>query len=540
MYKKRAALYLSTWLLTAPLVAWSAQNIISTGPPLRQALEQSLCPIPVEPLARLRLRAFYAFFEHLPQWSDEARLALLVRQLEQLADDGLDPAEYLPVRHPAGVHDPLRQACDDVQVSHAYLQALRHLSGGRYPRGTLEPFWRLEPRSADEGWLIYQAARGLDDIASAFTEARPDLPRYQALRAHYAHVRLHPLPAFDPVPGGSLLHPNRSDNRVPLLRRRLFQAGYLPEPLAKPGTDPLRHGPELVIALQRFQQDHSLKEDGVLGPATLAELNIGPAQRRAQLRVNLERLRWIAGDMDDDRLVVDIAGGRLLLYREGMKVWETRTQVGRADRQTPQLTSRIARLTLNPTWTVPPTILREDKLPAIRRDLRFLARHQMTVLDYQGRRLDPRAVDWSNPRGILLRQAAGPSNPLGKVALRFENPFSVYLHDTPSQRLFDEAQRSFSSGCVRVENALGLIDLLLVPGEHARVARLLDSGKTYEYRLARPLTIIMAYWTAEVGEDNRLRFRPDLYRLDAALYQALGQQDPSPETRNLATRANFR
>ena len=538
MYKKRAALYLSTWLLTAPLVAWGAQDVISAGPPLRQALEQSLCPIPVEQQARQRLRVFYELLDHRPQWQAAGRLDGLARQLEQLADDGLDPADYLPVRSPATLTDPLQQACAELRASHGYLQALQHLSQGYLPRTGLDPLWRLEPLGDERVSLLILALGGLDDLPGAFAQARPSLPQYQALRAHYARQRSQPLPPFEALPSGPLLRPGQKDARTPLLRRSLFHAGYLPDKLAPPGADPLRHDPELVAALERFQQRHGLKDDGVLGPATLAELNIGPAQRRAQLRVNLERWRWLAGDMEANLLVVDIAGGRLLLYRDGEPVWETRTQVGRADRPTPQLKSRIARLTLNPTWTVPPTILREDKLPQIRRDLGFLARHQMSVLDHQGRRLDPRAVDWSRPRGILLRQAAGPSNPLGKVALRFDNPFSVYLHDTPSQRLFAEAQRTFSSGCVRVEHALGLIDLLLVEGEHARVGRLLDSGRTHEYRLVRPMPILMAYWTVEVDSDNRLRFRPDLYRLDAALQQALAR-DPPPEQRNFTAGSGF-
>ena len=525
--------------MTAPLVAWCAQGFVSTGLPLRQALEQSLCPIPVELPARQRLQAFYVLLDHRPQWEAD-RLTALTGQLEQLADDGLDPSEYLPVRSPADASDPLQQACDELRASHTYLQALRHLHKGRYPREQLEPLWRPSPRPEEEAYLLNLATRGLDDLPAAFSSARPNLPQYQALRAHHARLRGQPLPAFEPVPDGPLLRPGRSDPRVPLMRYRLFQAGYLPEARPASEADPLRHDPRLVVALERFQEEHGLKVDGVLGKATLAELNIGPAQRRAQVRINLERLRWLAGDMEARQLLVDIAGGRLLLYRDGMPVWETRTQVGRADRRTPQLKSRINRLTLNPTWTVPPTILREDKLPQIRRDLGFLARHQMVVLDHQGRRLAPGSVDWSHPRGILLRQAAGPSNPLGRVALRFENPFSVYLHDTPSQRLFDEAQRSVSSGCVRVENALGLTDLLLEEGEHARVTHLLESGRTHEYRLAQSMPILMAYWTAEVDADNRLRFRPDVYGLDAALYRAFTHQDPSPPGRNFMVRSDFR
>ena len=127
---------------------------------------------------------------------------------------------------------------------------------------------------------------------------------------------------------------------------------------------------------------------------------------------------------------------------------------------TPPLKSQITRLTLNPTWTVPPTILQQDKLPLIREDAGYLARHGMRVLDAQGNDLDPASIDWHAPRNIMLRQEAGPANPLGQVAIRFANPFSVYLHDTPSKPLFDLSQRALSSGCVRVEVALQLVDLL--------------------------------------------------------------------------------
>lgn len=540
MYIKRAALYLSTCLITAPLVAWSAQEIISTGLPLRQALEQSLCPVPVELPARQRLQAFYTFLDHQPQWHDPERISQLTKQLTELADDGLDPSEYLPVRQPSQAGSPLQQVCDEIRVSHTYLQALGHLRHGRYGRDGLEPLWRLDPKQEDVGQFLNQAVRGLEDLPGAFAEARPDLPEYVAMRAYYARQRSEPLPRFEPVPAGPALNPGRLDSRVPLLRQRLFHAGYLPDPSVPPGIDANRYDPRLVDALTRFQEDHALEGDGVLGPATLSELNIGPAQRRAQLRINLERLRWLADDRQPNQLVVDIAGGRLLLYRDGDLIWQTRTQVGRPDRATPQLASRINRVTLNPTWTVPPTILREDKLPSIRRDLGFLARNRMTVYDHKGRRLDPRAVNWSNPRGILLRQAAGPSNPLGRVALRFDNPFAVYLHDTPSKRLFDEAQRTFSSGCVRVENAIGLTELLLMDGERERVTRLLNSGKTHEYRLERPLPILMAYWTAEVGSDGRPRYRPDLYGLDAALHRALTHHEPSPTVWNIAMGAATR
>ncbi|MBT9531809.1 MAG: L,D-transpeptidase family protein, partial [Pseudomonas sp.] len=235
----------------------------------------------------------------------------------------------------------------------------------------------------------------------------------------------------------------------------------------------------------------------------------------------LERWRWLARDLQASGVLVNVAAAQLAYYQDFVPVWQTRTQVGRAARPTPLLKSQITRLTLNPTWTVPPTILREDKLPEIRRDLAFLDKHNLRVLDREGQLLDANSIDWNNPGSIQLRQDAGAHNPLGQVAIRFPNPFSVYLHDTPSQQLFAKGPRAFSSGCVRVEAVMQLVDLLLTPAERERVTSLLASGRTHEFRLSTPLPIILAYWTAEVDGAGQLLYAPDIYARDQALLAAL-------------------
>ncbi|MEE4465679.1 peptidoglycan-binding protein, partial [Azotobacter chroococcum] len=157
-----------------------------------------------------------------------------------------------------------------------------------------------------------------------------------------------------------------------LLERRLADEGYLTE-TARSGPDQQRYTPRLVEAVKRFQARHFLEDDGVIGPATLAELNVTPAARLEQVRVNLERFRWLAREMEPTLLLVDVAGAQLTLFRDRQARWQTRTQVGRPARPTPLLKSQVTHLTLNPTWTIPPTILREDKLPQIQRNIGFLA-----------------------------------------------------------------------------------------------------------------------------------------------------------------------
>lgn len=182
-------------------------------------------------------------------------------------------------------------------------------------------------------------------------------------------------------------------------------------------------------------------------------------------------------------------------------------------------------MTLNPTWTVPPTILREDKIPAIRSDIGYLDKHQMNVYNYQGQRLDPHTINWASPGAIMLRQEAGVNNPLGRVVLRFDNPYSVYLHDTPSQRLFDRSPRVFSSGCVRVESIETLLTKILSEDELRTVQARLDSGKTSQYRLDQQLNLVMAYWTVEVGADGVVHYFPDMYSNDQKIITAQLRDD---------------
>ena len=510
----------------------SAQAAMPSVAPPPSALERQLdaplsCagrPLQLDAGARAALQAFYAPHHFARLW-DAGRLPRLLDELEQLADDGLDPRHYLldALRHAAG-----SAACRDLLASHAYLSALQHLAQGRLDPQSIEPRWHAPgtpPPPRGPGALLDLAQRGLDDLPGAFAAARPALPRYHELRRHSAAQRRQPLPHWEPLPAGPLLRPEQHDPRVPALARRLAAGGYLDAGQAASAGTHFSAG--LVAALRRFQQRHHVQADGVLGPATLAELNVSAQTRRDQLRVNLERWRWLARELEPDLLLVDIAGAELGYYRDGVLRWHSRTQVGRAERPTPQLKSRIGHLTLNPTWTVPPTIFRQDKLPEIRRDPAYLQHNHLQVLDHAGNPLDPQDIDWANPGAILLRQSAGAHNALGRVAIRFANPFAVYLHDTPSQALFDKLPRVFSSGCVRVEGALQLMALLLedlAPAQRARIDAWFASGETRNVALARPLPILLAYWTADSDSDG-VRYRPDLYHLDAALLAALQRAD---------------
>lgn len=480
---------------------------------------------------------FYADRGFEPAWVEKERLERLVSALEGLAEDGLDPELYglaeLRSRAAADAQDADAVACTDMLATRAYLKALLHLALGRLDPSQVDPIWRsgaAPPLHSQRLRVTMLAGSMLDDPGGAMQRLRPDFQQYRDLRKAYARLeaRLHTtdLPR---IPTGPLLREGMSDPRVPLLRERLaISPASRPVPMpAESVDDAALYDAELVEAVTAFQHSHHLQADGIVGPETLAALNVPLADRLTQIRVSLERLRWLAREEVDNFVLVDIAGAEIRYFRAGAVVWSARTQVGRPSRPTPRLRSEITHLTFNPTWTVPPTILRNDKLPSIREDIGYLQRNRLRVLDYAGNVLDPEEVDWGNPSGIMLRQDAGPGNALGRVAIRFPNPFYVYLHDTPSQRHFAADRRAVSSGCVRVERPMELVALLMADGSDAgpgHAERLVAGKRTQNFHLARPVPILLAYWTADADSDGNVRFRPDIYRSDERVARALAEQ----------------
>lgn len=532
---KKHTPWLAILLLTSPLSLAAAPDAgARTAIDLELEQAQLACASPALSLStteRETLRSFYRQRDFAPAWDKHARLEQLQEQLEQLADDGLDPHSYrlADLRRLSHSRAQRQTPCADVLASHIYLQALQHLGWGRLDSTSVEPIWHSPHTPPPVRPLAPPpfALTALDDIPSAFAQARPQLRPYRELRRAWAEARRQPLPHWEAIDAGPLLRPGKRDTRVPALARRLAAEGFLSEAAVAARAqleEHDRYDPLLEDAVVVFQRRHHIQADGIVGPSTLAELNVSPAARRDQLRVNLERLRWLAREAEPSMVLVDVAGATVSYYRDRQRLWQARTQVGRAERPTPLLKSRITHLTLNPTWTVPPTIFRQDKLPEIRRDIGYLAENRIRVLDQTGNELDPYQIDWNAPHGILLRQDAGPTSALGVVAIRFPNPFSVYLHDTPNQHLFDKLPRVFSSGCVRVEQVAQLLDFLLAdatPAERERIAAIQASGETKNVNLPRPVTILLAYWTVEVDADGQLHYRPDLYQRDTPLLAAL-------------------
>jgi L,D-transpeptidase YcbB len=283
----------------------------------------------------------------------------------------------------------------------------------------------------------------------------------------------------------------------------------------------------LVEAVKRFQREQYLEADGAIGPATRAALNVSVQSRIDQIRVNLDRARWLLHNIPPEMLLVDIAGFKITYFKASQPIWHSRVQVGMAYRTSPIFKSEVNYITLNPTWTVPPTILRKDVLPKVRKDINYLREHNIRVLDSSGKQLDPATIDWYKPGNITLRQDAGDDAALGKAVIRFPNAYAVYLHDTPHQKLFNKSQRAFSSGCIRVERALELVELLLAETpswDSAAINKALATGKTRNVTLAKRVPILLAYWTVDAISETQIAFKPDIYARDAKVLAALNKR----------------
>ena len=481
--------------------------------------------------ARGLIASLYEKRGFAPLWADASRALSLLAAIEASSAHGLDPRDYhaetLNAALPADGADRDRALAErDLLLTDAFVRLAYHLV-----------FGKADPRALQHGWNFARTLDGADpastlanllaapDPGAALEALAPRLPVYRDLRAALARLRdIERGGGWPQISDGPKLELGSSGARVLQLRERLRASGELAV-----GAD-ADFDAGLEAAVRRFQSRHGLEADGVAGRATLVALNVTVAERIAQVRANLERLRWVARELTGDYLLVDIAGFKAQLWLADTLAWQARVVVGRPFRTTPEFRAPMKYLVLNPEWNVPPVILREDVLPKVVRDPGYLREHHMRVLDAAGRPVDPAAIDWSlyrsQPRAFPYQivQAAGSDNPLGGIKFMFPNEHSVYLHDTPARALFGKTMRAFSSGCIRIEDPLELATLLLDDQERWSERQLLEAiaaRNTQTVPVRRTVPVMLLYFTASAGADGELQFRPDLYNRDGPIVRAL-------------------
>ena len=442
-------------------------------------------------------RAFYESRQWQPAWND-ADAETLRKALSEAPRHGLSAADYLK--------EDRQQTNPAAREAGLTLAALRYadaLANGRIdPAEIAKPYTLPRPKVDVAPGLAQALAQG--ELGDWLNALPPQDAEYRALSdAFVRYSELARKEKRQSIPAGKALEPGGTDARVPLIAAALRADGYLAETPAPEGAPEDRYTPQISGAVKQLQEDYGLKADGIVGKTTLDALNGGAAERARTLAINLERRRWLARNPAPTRIDVNTAAAMLSYMRDGREKDRRRVVVGQPGRETPQLGSPIVRLVANPPWNVPESIEKEELAS---KGSAYLARNNFS---------------WKNGR---LVQASGPKSSLGLVKFDMDNPYAIYLHDTPAKALFQADDRHASHGCVRVEDAIGFARMLADDeGVRAAFDRALASGKEADVALPKPIPVRLLYHTAYV-EDGRVRFRPDVYGWDEDIAERLGME----------------
>jgi murein L,D-transpeptidase YcbB/YkuD len=538
-FTKFASLLVFVQLFTLPV---AIANDVKDSNALRIELEQlvnsgSLRKRDVSIASGDLLSKIYAQRNYSPAWNEQRQIGELVSAIKATAADGLDPADYHLERVELIYADRLagRQPSPEAKAGEDLI-----LTDSLARLGYHQLFGKVNPYSLDSNWNFRRDLNDVDpEIAIQRAIDSPSLtdflktffPRgwfYQKLQTALADYRQIAANGGWPViPDGPTLRPGASDSRLPVLAQRLIITGDLsPQDTVK---EPAIYDEALQQGVRHFQARHGLDTDAAIGPATLRALNVPVEKRVEQLKINIERARWVLNDLTDEFVLVNIAGFRAYVLRNKKIAWETKVQVGSTFHQSPVFRADIKYLVVNPTWTVPYSIASKEILPKIKRDPNYFASRDFDLKDQDGKLVKPSSIDWETITErnfpVWLVQRPGPNNALGRVKVMFPNEHSVYLHDTPSKALFNKAERAFSHGCIRVENPFDLAEQLLGGDgwNQAKFQQVLDEGETKEVPLSKPMPVLLLYWTTMVTPDGVVYFFNDVYSRDERIAEALNQ-----------------
>ena len=540
------------FILTVISVIWFSTGTAADNAQVREYIQERVDNMHVRKVFRIQdaiiaseivLPALYKKRSYSPVWLNEESITQLLDILKTLEADGLDPEDYhyhilLTLRErlwETGGTDDLLSAEFDILLTDSLVRLGYHLKLGKVDPVVLDSQWNMDTTIGSLDMILGLAsAIETGDVDSMVERLRPQFYIYANLKSALARYRkIADEGGWMPIMEGSTIKPGMSDRRVLEIRRRLQVTEDLS--LNEPAT--IEYDDILAEAVKKFQYRHGLKQDGLAGQETVQTMNIPVQDKISKIKVNLERARWVLHDLPDEFVLADIAGFTVNYYRNGQVIWNTRAQVGRPFRKTPLFRSQIRYLVMNPTWTVPPTILNEDILPKVHQDISYLKRKHLRVLDFNGQAVDETTIDWSlypaKKFPYMLRQDPGPHGALGRIKFMFPNEHSVYLHDTPYRSLFDNTARAFSSGCIRLEKPYELAELLLkdpVRWNHARITDTIDSLNTVSVSLPEPVTVILFYWTAGVDSADNVVFKPDIYDRDKSIEKGLASRFRFRET----------
>jgi murein L,D-transpeptidase YcbB/YkuD len=470
------------------------------------------------------LKDFYKSSGYKTVWQSKKNREIILEQLYNSNEEGLNPADYninklRKYERKIASLDDNKLANYDILLTNGFQKYLSHLTNGRLNPRKLYQNWDLKENEIDinETILLING----DSLAEKIELLKPQHLVYQRLKRALAIINTLPKDNFKRLEIKNKIVLNDTNSSLIDIKKRLI---YWKDLQPKDNVSPI-YDSETFEAIKKFQTRHGLSADGVIGKGTVESLNFSKNQRKEQIIANLERWKWFPKEMGKEYVIINIPDYKLTLVKGKDTIRTHKVIIGRPKRKTPVLSSKLTQVVFNPTWTVPPTILREDVIPEILKNRNYLAKTNIKLYDSNGNVVPANKWRLSKAKSYRYVQSPGTFNSLGMVKLIFPNRFSIYLHDTNHRDFFEKPKRSLSSGCVRVDNPLELTEYLMDDATNwnlEKITETLQSEKTKQVNLNKEVFIHILYWTAW-SEKNTLIFRDDIYNLDADLYNQLGK-----------------
>jgi murein L,D-transpeptidase YcbB/YkuD len=512
-----------------------------------------------------QIKEFYQKGGYALEWTRDGKPTQQATQViaifEQAANKGLDAKDYDGERWPARLNaltsasskDESGLVNFDVAMTVSAMRYASDLHLGKVDPRTLHTDFEPERNEYDLCDFLLLRIVPATNVSDAFSRIEPPYPGYQReLLALQKYMQLAQAEKLDPLPTVSKpISPGKPYPAVPQLVARLKFLGDLPE-TATVGADPSLYEGDAVDGVKHFQERHGLDIQGQLGAQTIAELNRPMSDRVTQIRLTLERWRWLPHNFDQPPIVVNIPEFALRAYDNQREVaLRMRVVVGRAMRtQTPVMEEEMKYVIFWPYWNVPPSILRNEIVPKITKDRAYIQKNNFEVATYQGQVVTDGVISDDvlaqlRAGKLMVRQKPGPKNALGLIKFIFPNDNNVYLHSTPSQQLFAQSRRDFSHGCVRVEDPAKLAEYVLRnnPGwDRQRIDAAFKAEKEQQVNLPKPIPVLIVYGTAIAPEDGHVHFYDDIYgydkRLSNLFYQAYASQNNSNPPASVGAQAS--
>ncbi|ESU29432.1 hypothetical protein FLJC2902T_08350 [Flavobacterium limnosediminis JC2902] len=474
-----------------------------------------------------RTKEFYRNNLFKTVWTENEDRKALIDLIKDSENEGLTPEDYnysslekqenLKVKLTAG-----ELIAYDILLTESFQKLANHLYNGKLNPRQLYSNWDVGNKKLKAIDLLQEAIRH-HAVETTLDTLKPTHVAYKLLKKSLKKINEMPSDDFSPITIEDKIKPGDTTSTIKAIKKRLIYWGDYTE------TDVLTkiYDDETATAVKKFQQRHGLLADGIIGNNTITALNFTKEQRTQQILANLERWKWFPRDLGENYIVINIPDFKLHVIKGNDTVRSHKIVVGKEKRQTPVLSSKFSNLVINPTWTVPPTIIKEDLGPTAAKNRGYFASTRITIYDSKGQQVDPYSWNAAKPNNYRYVQKPGSNNSLGLVKFNFPNGHLVYLHDTNHKELFELSGRALSSGCIRVDNPLDLAYYILETDQSVmnqkRVEKLIASGKTSGIPLKKSIQIHVLYWTAWMNE-NGFQFRNDIYNLDSELYQKLRNQ----------------